>query len=162
MAYKESISRIIGILLILAAIAGLFAAMFFPGTPRKLYHWTRTPSQPAAAPVSEDHIRSLLARVQDTELGVNIVDLGLIYGIQLTGSGAVEVTMTLTTPYCPYTNTIIEDIRKLLMADPAISDAQLRIVFDPPWSWERVDKSVRNRMIERFSAFPAKTGSRND
>jgi metal-sulfur cluster biosynthetic enzyme len=144
--------------IILAAVVALLAAMAYSSSIRKSYHWTKSAFGAAVPPVTEDHIRSLLAKVTDPELGVNIVDLGLVYGIRIPSPGAVEVTMTLTTPYCPYNKTIIDDIQKTLIADPAINDARLRIVFEPAWSWNRVDKGVRDRIIKLFSAAP-KTGS---
>jgi metal-sulfur cluster biosynthetic enzyme len=103
-----------------------------------------------------------LAQVHDSELGVNIVDLGLVYDILLPNPGAVEVTMTLTTPYCPYSRTIVDDIQKTLMADPAINDARLRIVFEPAWSWDRVDKSVRDQVIRQFSSEQGKVEHSHD
>lgn len=104
----------------------------------------------------------MLAQVNDSELAVNIVELGLVYDIRLPGPGAVEVTMTLTTPHCPYGKTIIDDIQTKLMADPDVNDVRLRLVFEPVWSWSRVDKEVRDRIIRQFSALPAKKGGSHD
>jgi metal-sulfur cluster biosynthetic enzyme len=150
------------VVIILAAVVALLAAMAYSGSIRKSYHWTKPSRQTAVPTFTEDHIRSLLTQVTDPELGCNIVDLGLVYGIRLPSPGAVEVTMALTTPYCPYSRTIIDDIRKTLIADPAVNDAQLRIVFEPAWSWDRVDKSVRDRIIKQFSAVPKTVGDSHD
>ena len=140
----------------------MLAAMAYSSSIRKSYHWTKPSFQITAPPVTEDHVRSLLTKVTDPELGVNIVDLGLVYGIRLPGPGAVEVTMTLTTPYCPYNKTIIDDIQKALITSPAINDARVSIVFEPAWSWNRVDKGVRDRIIKLFSAVPEKGGESHD
>ena len=75
--------------IILAVAVALLAAMAYSGSTRKSYHWTKPSRQAAAAPVTEDHIRSLLTQVTDPELGCNIVDLGLLYGIRLPSPGAV-------------------------------------------------------------------------
>ncbi|MGO9315961.1 MAG: metal-sulfur cluster assembly factor [Syntrophobacteraceae bacterium] len=140
--------------IILAAVIALLAAMAYSSSIKKSHHWRKSPSQAAVPPVTEDHVRALLAQVPDSELGVNIVDLGLVYGIHLLSPGAVEVTMTLTTPYCPFSRSIIDDIRKTLMADPAINEARLRIVFEPAWTWNRVDKGVRDRIFKQFQTVP--------
>ncbi len=157
------IFQYLAVAIILATVIALLAAMAYSGSIKKSYHWTKPSRQPAVAlPVTEDHIRSLLARVPDSELGVSIVDLGLVYGIHFRGPDAVEVTMTLTTPYCPYSRSIVDDIEKTLMADPAINDARLRIVFEPAWTWDRVDKSIRDRIIRQFSAVPGTLGGSHD
>jgi metal-sulfur cluster biosynthetic enzyme len=152
----------VAVVIILAAVVSLLAAMAYSSSIRRSYHWTKTSFQTAAPPVTEDHVRSLLTKVTDPELGVNIIDLGLVYGVRLPGPGAVEVTMTLTTPYCPYNKTIIDDIQKALITSPAINDARLKIVFEPAWSWNRVDKGVRDRIIKLFSAAPAEGDKSHD
>ncbi len=158
------IFQYLAVAIILATVIALLAAMAYSGSIKKSYQWTKPPRQAAVmvAPVTEDHIRSLLAQVPDSELGVSIVDLGLVYGIRFPGPDAVEVTMTLTTPYCPYSRSIVDDIQKTLMADPAINDARLRIVFEPAWTWDRVDKSIRDRIIKQFSAVPGTLGGSHD
>ncbi|MEM5788083.1 MAG: metal-sulfur cluster assembly factor [Syntrophobacteraceae bacterium] len=137
---------------ILASMTALLVAMAYSGSIKNSYHWTKSSKQAAPAAITEDGIRSLLAKVIDSELGVNIVELGLIYEIGLPGPGAVEVTMTFTTPYCPFSKTIIAEIERTLMGDQAITDARLRVVFEPAWSWSRVDQSVRDRIIRQFSS----------
>ena len=148
--------------IILASVIALLVVMAYSNSIRKSYHWTKSAAAAAVPSVTEDHIRSLLGKVTDPELGVNIVDLGLIYAISLPKPGAVEVTMTLTTPYCPYNQAIIDDIQKKIISDPAINDARLRIVFEPAWSWNRVDKSVRDRIIKLFSAASVPPGESHD
>lgn len=158
----SDIIRYLVIAVILATIVALLVVMTYSGSIKMSYHWTKSPSQASVEPVTEEHVRSLLARVLDSELGVNIVELGLVYEIGLPSPGAVDVTMTLTTPHCPYGGTIIDDIQKNLMADQSINDARLRIVFEPAWSWSRVDKGVRERIIKQFSSAPPLAGHNHD
>jgi metal-sulfur cluster biosynthetic enzyme len=157
------IFQYLAVTIIFATVIALLTAMAYSGSIKKSYHWTKPSRQSSVTPpVTEDHIRSLLAQVPDSELGVSIVDLGLVYGIRFPGPDAVEVTMTLTTPYCPYSRSIVDDIQKILMADPAINDARLRIVFDPAWTWDRVDKSIRDQIIKQFPAVPGTVGGGHD
>ena len=82
--------------------------------------------------LTETLVMDALRQVIDPELGCNIVDLGLIYSVQLNGS-AVMVTMTLTTQGCPMHESIRWGAREALLNIESISDAQVEIVWDPPW-----------------------------
>jgi probable FeS assembly SUF system protein SufT len=74
----------------------------------------------------------------DPEIPVNIVDLGLVYGVQLTplpeGGNKVEVKFTLTAPGCGMGDVLREDIRQKLLTVPGIREADVQVLFDPPWS----------------------------
>lgn len=80
-----------------------------------------------------DTLRDLLRDVIDPEIGINIVDLGLIYDISLPGDGAVAVTMTLTTPGCPLGGYLTDSINDTLQDVPGVSAVDVRIVWDPSW-----------------------------
>lgn len=73
-----------------------------------------------------------LRQVIDPELGCNIVDLGLIYGVEI-AEGKVRVTMTLTTPGCPMHGSISQGAQIVLLGLDGISDAEVEVVWDPPW-----------------------------
>jgi len=78
-----------------------------------------------------------LARVVDPELGLSIVDLGLVYDVRIEG-GAIDVTMTLTTPGCPL-HALMEDwVRAALTRVPGVTSVNVEITFDPPWTPERM------------------------
>ncbi|WP_416367202.1 metal-sulfur cluster assembly factor [Paenibacillus sanfengchensis] len=79
-----------------------------------------------------DQIRAWLSDVVDPELGVNIVDLGLVYDIR-EEPDRIYVQMTLTTPGCPMHDTMIEGVRQTLMAQ-GISDVEIDLVWEPRWS----------------------------
>lgn len=78
-------------------------------------------------------LRELLREVIDPEIGINIVDLGLVYGIELSGGGVAVIRMTLTTPGCPLGGYIEDAIQEILWGTPGVDDVDVRIVWDPPW-----------------------------
>jgi probable FeS assembly SUF system protein SufT len=86
----------------------------------------------------EDLCWDQLRTCYDPEIPVNIVDLGLVYNLQLTplpeGGNKVEVTFTLTAPGCGMGDVLREDIREKLLTLPGIHEADVRVLFDPPWS----------------------------
>lgn len=89
---------------------------------------------------SEEQIRDLLRYVEDPEVGLNIVDLGLVYGIVVSESN-VRVTMTLTTPACPLGDLITEDINyRMAESWPAVQSVDVEIVWDPPWSPDAISR----------------------
>ncbi len=81
---------------------------------------------------SEEVIREALRDVLDPEMRLNIVDLGLVYGIDVEGD-AVRVTYTLTTPACPLGPFIAEEIRHAVRDVPGVRDVELILTFSPPW-----------------------------
>jgi len=81
---------------------------------------------------SEELVLETLRQVIDPELGCNIVDLGLIYSVTVTG-GSVLVTMTLTTPGCPMHESISQGAQTALLGLEGVTDAEIEIVWDPPW-----------------------------
>lgn len=87
----------------------------------------------------------LLKTVIDPELGVNIVDLGLIYKVTQHESGQISVLMTLTSPGCPLASTIVEMIKNALsplVSDPE-ADVSVEITFDPPWTTAAMSEELQ-------------------
>jgi metal-sulfur cluster biosynthetic enzyme len=78
-------------------------------------------------------IMERLVEVQDPELRMSIVELGLVYDIDIDDSGFVTVTMTLTTPACPLGPLLIGQIQDTLMDLPGVRDVDVEITFSPPW-----------------------------
>ena len=78
-------------------------------------------------------LRDLLREVIDPEIGINIVDLGLVYDVSLSRDGVAVITMTLTTPGCPLGGYITDSINDTLDGVPGVTDADVRIIWDPPW-----------------------------
>jgi metal-sulfur cluster biosynthetic enzyme len=83
--------------------------------------------------LDEATILQTLRQVIDPELGCNIVDLGLIYSVTITGS-KVAVLMTLTTPGCPMHESIRWGVRTALLDLEGVDDAEVEVVWDPPWN----------------------------
>lgn len=78
-------------------------------------------------------IYDALHNVYDPELGVNIVDLGLVYGVEINDEGFVTLTMTLTTPGCPMHESIGEGVGAALATVPGVTGGQIKIVWEPRW-----------------------------
>jgi metal-sulfur cluster biosynthetic enzyme len=85
-----------------------------------------------ATKIDEAIVMETLRQVVDPEIGVNIVDLGLVYGVAIT-DGVVKVRMTLTTPGCPMHDSISWGVKNALMNLEGVADAEVEIVWDPPW-----------------------------
>lgn len=97
--------------------------------------------------LTPDEVRAVLRGVTDPELGINIVDLGLVYGIEVRGSRIV-VTMTLTTPACPRGSTLVEDVERTLEREFAGYEAEVSLVWEPRWTPERMADEVRRGLGE--------------
>ncbi|MDA8204744.1 MAG: metal-sulfur cluster assembly factor [Thermaerobacter sp.] len=82
--------------------------------------------------LTEDTVKEALRDVIDPELGYNIVDLGLVYGITI-DEAKIDVVMTMTTPGCPATNYIQEGAHERLLAIDGVEDANVNVVWQPPW-----------------------------
>ncbi len=93
----------------------------------------------------EKEIRKALRRVKDPELNLDVVVLGLVYGIEVEGSHA-HVLMSLTTPFCPAAPQIVEDARAAVEGVEGIESAEIELTFDPPWSPERIDPIIRSAL----------------
>ncbi len=81
---------------------------------------------------TEDNVRDALREVYDPELGINLVDLGLIYEISVE-NGVADITHTLTSPGCPLGPEIVTNVRRAVSQFEDIEDVQVHIVFSPPW-----------------------------
>ena len=88
-------------------------------------------------------IRKALRAVKDPELGLNIVDIGLIYDTAVNEAGEVRVTMTLTSPGCPSGAEIMQDARTVLGDLEGVSKVDIDLVWEPYWTPERMDPRVR-------------------
>ena len=84
--------------------------------------------------INDDIVMEALKEVQDPELHLGIVDLGLIYGVDVEEGGKhVEVRMSLTSPGCPYGPQMVNDVRLTVTRLPGVETADVRVVWDPPW-----------------------------
>jgi metal-sulfur cluster biosynthetic enzyme len=88
-------------------------------------------------------IRKALRAVKDPELGLNIVDIGLIYETAVNDAGDVHVKMTLTSPGCPSGAEIMQDARTVLSDLDGVQSVEIELVWEPYWTPERIDPRVR-------------------
>jgi FeS assembly SUF system protein len=93
--------------------------------------------------VIEAQLVEALRTCYDPEIPVNIYELGLIYGIELSDTGDVEIKMTLTSPYCPAIQTLPEEIESKLRNVAGVSDVHIRVVWDPPWDPSRMTEAAK-------------------
>ena len=94
------------------------------------------------AAVSADQVKAALRRVKDPELNLNIVDLGLIYAINVEGT-TVKVDMSLTSPGCPSGPEIMTHAEREVRNIPEVTDVFISLIWSPPWTPERIEPRVR-------------------
>lgn len=87
--------------------------------------------------VSREQVTQALRDVFDPELGMSVVDLGLIYDVEI-DAGRVRITMTLTTQGCPLHDAMTEWVRQAVATIPGVEEVEVAIVFDPPWTPDRI------------------------
>ena len=97
---------------------------------------------PAGAP-TEAQVLEALKSVFDPELGINIVDLGLVYEVQVDPSGDVDITYSLTTMGCPIGPMIEDQMRGFLAAVPGVGEVRPEMVIRPPWSPEMMSDEAK-------------------
>lgn len=97
---------------------------------------------PADGQVAPDQVDAALKSVYDPEIPVNIVDLGLIYGRRIDG-GKVRVEMTLTAPGCGMGPVLMDEVKARLAQVPFVEAVEVELVFDPPWSRERMSEEAQ-------------------
>ncbi len=90
--------------------------------------------------IGRESIIDALRTVFDPELGTSVVDLGLIYGVQIE-AGRVRITMTLTAQGCPLHDSLSEWVRRALREVPGVEDVEVSLTFDPPWTPDRIGRS---------------------
>lgn len=96
--------------------------------------------------VSKKQIMEKLQEVPDPELGISIVDLGLIYEVSTDKNGRVQVLMTLTTMGCPLFDQIREPIEHKLIKVKGVKDVRVNLTFDPPWSVEKMSDEAKIKL----------------
>lgn len=96
--------------------------------------------------LTDDVIFEALKEVYDPEIGINIVDLGLVYGIDVKENSDIEVTMTLTSMGCPLGPVIIQDIQQTVARLDGSGETFVRIVWSPPWTPDRMTEDARDEL----------------
>src|SRR5215469_16491999 len=96
----------------------------------------------ASAAVDVEEVMDALSNVIDPELGLDFVELGLVYGVEIDG-GDVRVTYTLTTPGCPIGPQVAEQIEEFVGDVEGVKSVESELVFTPPWSPERMSEDAK-------------------
>lgn len=96
--------------------------------------------------VSEEHILQTLRGVNDPEVGVNIVDLGLVYSAEIQGEN-VRIVMTMTTPACPMHSYLTEEVREAILVQyEEVENVSVELVWDPPWSPQMISEKGKRQL----------------
>ncbi len=95
---------------------------------------------------TEDALRQALKAVMDPEIGINVVDLGLIYGITKADGGKVNVEMTLTSMGCPLTELIHQQCTLVLTPLPGVEEVEVDFTFSPPWSTDMIADDAKEEL----------------
>ena len=96
-------------------------------------------------PVTEKAVRDALKAVKDPELNLNLVVLGLVYGVEVDGANA-KATITLTTPMCPAAGQIVDEAKAAIAGVEGVAEAEVELTFDPPWTPERISPLIRSSL----------------
>ncbi|GKV65983.1 MULTISPECIES: metal-sulfur cluster assembly factor [Sporosarcina] len=91
----------------------------------------------------KEYLFGALENVIDPELGIDIVNLGLVYNAELLDEGVAKITMTLTSMGCPMGPQIVANIKQELMELPEVKDTEVDIVWNPPWSRENMSRYAK-------------------
>ncbi|WP_077325064.1 metal-sulfur cluster assembly factor [Virgibacillus siamensis] len=91
----------------------------------------------------KENLMGALENVIDPELGIDIVNLGLIYDVDLNDEGICDVTMTLTAMGCPLAAHIEQDVQRALADMPEVKETRVNIVWDPPWGKDKMSRYAK-------------------
>ena len=96
--------------------------------------------------ITEEQVRTSLKQCMDPEVPLSIVDMGLIYGIDISENNDVHIKMTMTTKGCPLHDTMVDDVTRYAKKVPGVNNVQVDIVWDPPWSLDKMSDEAKAKM----------------
>ena len=96
--------------------------------------------------VNVDHVRDSLKKCMDPEVPLSIVDMGLIYGINVTDNNDVNIKMTMTTKGCPLHETMVDDVKRYAKKVSGVNNVDVEIVWDPPWTMDKMSDEAKAKM----------------
>ena len=96
--------------------------------------------------VNEDQVRDSLKQCMDPEVPLSIVDMGLIYGINVTENNDVNIKMTMTTKGCPLHDTMVDDVKRYAKKVSGVNNVDVEIVWDPPWTMDKMSDEAKAMM----------------
>ena len=95
--------------------------------------------------VTKKDVMNALRKCYDPEIGISLVDLGLIYDVQV-DKDKVHIKMTLTTPACPMHSYMVHDVREKVKTLKDVKEVNVELVWDPPWTPDRMSKEAKKRL----------------
>ena len=96
--------------------------------------------------VNAQHVRDSLKKCMDPEVPLSIVDMGLIYGIDVTENNDVNIKMTMTTKGCPLHETMVDDVKRYAKKVSGVKSVDVEIVWDPPWTMDKMSDEAKAMM----------------
>lgn len=96
--------------------------------------------------VTQEEVYSALKKCMDPEIPVNVVDLGLIYGVKVNEENNIDIEMTMTTRGCPLHDTLVSDVKRYVGKINGVAGVNVLIVWDPPWSVDKIEPTVRDQL----------------
>ena len=96
--------------------------------------------------IKPEQIRNSLKQCMDPEIPINIVDMGLIYGIDVSDNNDVKIKMTMTTQGCPLHETLVSDVTRYTKKVPGVNNVKVDIVWEPPWSIDKMSDEAKSML----------------
>ena len=96
--------------------------------------------------VSVENVRDSLKNCMDPEVPLSIIDMGLIYGIDITENNDVNIKMTMTTKGCPLHETMVDDVKRYTKKVSGVNNVDVEIVWDPPWTMDKMSDEAKAKM----------------
>ncbi len=96
--------------------------------------------------VNAEQVRESLKNCMDPEVPLSIIDMGLIYGIDISENNDVSIKMTMTTKGCPLHDTMVDDVKRYTKKVSGVNDVQVDIVWDPPWTMDKMSDEAKAKM----------------
>jgi len=100
-------------------------------------------------PLAEETILAAMRQVRDPELMVNVVDLGLVYGIgvdEVEGKSKIRIIMTMTTPACPFGPELVQEVKNVVGDLEGVGGVEVQITLSPPWTPDRMTEEARDEL----------------
>ncbi|MFW5877297.1 MAG: DUF59 domain-containing protein [Myxococcota bacterium] len=101
------------------------------------------PAEPVDEALLRERVTAVLKDVYDPEIPVNIYDLGLIYGLEISEQGDLDVEMTLTAPACPVAGALVQEVAERVGQVEGVRRSHVTLVFDPPWTQDRMTEEAK-------------------
>lgn len=95
--------------------------------------------------VTKEDVMKVLKECYDPEIGISLVDLGLIYDVKV-DKDKVNIKMTLTTPGCPMHAFMVQDVQEKVKAMKGVKEVNVELVWDPPWTPDRISKEAKKKL----------------